>query len=100
MVADMQGTLIGTTEAAKVCGVDRTTFFRWVQLDKIKPRLKMDGPTGAMLFDSGEVAALAAERRDAAVAKGACPDPRCTNGRRQTFHNTDPCPHAGEAVAS
>lgn len=50
--------LIGTTEAAKRKGVDRTTFFRWVQLGHIKPVMKMSGKTGAMLFDPTEVDAL------------------------------------------
>jgi predicted site-specific integrase-resolvase len=54
-------TLIGTTEAAERCGVERSTFFRWVQLGKIQPRLRLPGKTGAMLFDPAEVDALAAD---------------------------------------
>lgn len=50
--------LIGTTEAAERKGVDRSTFFRWVQLGKIKPVMKLPGQTGAMLFDPAEVDAL------------------------------------------
>lgn len=50
--------LIGTTEAAKRKGVDRSTFFRWVQLGHIKPAMKLPGKTGAMLFDPAEVDAL------------------------------------------
>lgn len=55
--------LIGTTEAARMCGVDRTTFFRWVQLGKIAYEVKMPGDTGAMLFDPAAVARLAAARQ-------------------------------------
>lgn len=55
--------LIGTTEAAQRCGVDRTTFFRWVQLGKIAYEVKMPGDTGAMLFDPAAVDRLADERR-------------------------------------
>lgn len=50
---------IGTTEAAERCGVDRTTFFRWVQLGQITPAMKLPGVTGAMLFRPADVAALA-----------------------------------------
>lgn len=53
---------IGTTQAAKRCGVDRTTFFRWVQLGQIAPAMKLPGATGAMLFDPAEVDALAADK--------------------------------------
>lgn len=50
--------LIGTTEAAARKKVDRSTFFRWVQLGYISPVLKLPGQTGAMLFDPDEVDAL------------------------------------------
>lgn len=53
--------LIGTTEAAKRKGVDRSTFFRWVQLKRIEPVMKLPGKTGAMLFDPAEVDALETE---------------------------------------
>ena len=52
--------LIGTTQAAERLGVDRTTFFRWMQLGRIKPVIKLPGRTGAMLFDPADVDALAA----------------------------------------
>ena len=57
----MVKTLIGTTAAAERCGVDRSTFFRWVQLGRITPVMKLDGRTGAMLFDPAAVDRLAAE---------------------------------------
>lgn len=88
----MQGTLIGTTDAAKLCGVDRTTFFRWVQLQQIQPRFKMEGRTGAMLFDPDEVAALAAK-------KGRCLHPECNKRGRITLHGSDPCPYDDESGA-
>lgn len=57
----MARTLIGTSDAAKRCGVDRTTFFRWMQLGQINPAGKVsDTRTGALLFDAEEVDALAA----------------------------------------
>lgn len=52
--------LIGTTQAAERCGVDRSTFFRWVQLGRIEPVQKLPGQTGAMLFDPDVVDAYAA----------------------------------------
>ena len=54
--------LIGTTEAAERCGVDRTTFFRWVQLGHIRPVQKLPGRTGALLFNPADVDALIAKR--------------------------------------
>lgn len=52
------GELIGTSEAARLCGVERSTFFRWVQLGKISPAQRMPGATGAMLFDRSDVEAF------------------------------------------
>lgn len=54
--------LMGTTEAARRCGVERSTFFRWVQLGKIAPQVRMPGRTGAMLFDPAEVERFASDR--------------------------------------
>lgn len=64
----MTAALIGTTEAAERCKVNRTTFFRWVQLGKIAPKVRMPGATGAMLFDPDEVDALAAPVETEAVS--------------------------------
>lgn len=61
----MPNDLIGTTDAAKRLGVDRTTFFRWMQLGKITPAIKMPGKTGALLFNVADVDALAAPDRAA-----------------------------------
>lgn len=54
--------LIGTTEAAQRLGVDRSTFFRWVQTGKVQPAVKMPGRTGALLFDPADIDALVAGR--------------------------------------
>lgn len=87
----MPGTPIGTTEAAERCGVDRTTFFRWVQLGQIEPVTRLKGRTGALLFDPHEVDALATEKalRAKHGACSVCPYP--------TWHNGAACPN--EAVA-
>lgn len=50
--------LIGTTEAAQRCGVERSTFFRWVHLGKVTAVAKMPGRTGALLFDPADIDAL------------------------------------------
>jgi len=65
-MATMPGPLIGTTEAAEVCGVERSTFFRWVQLGQITPVTRLRGTTGALLFDRDTVVALAERKRVAA----------------------------------
>ena len=62
MLAMATPDLIGTTEAAERCGVDRTTFFRWVQLQQIKPAMKLPGRTGVLLFDPSDVEALRAAK--------------------------------------
>lgn len=55
--------LIGSAQAAKVFGVDRATFNRWVAAGRIPIALELDGATGARLFDADVIDALAAERR-------------------------------------
>jgi hypothetical protein len=47
--------LIGVTEIARRKGVDRTTVFRWYQLNKITSVQKLSGDTGALLFDEDTV---------------------------------------------
>lgn len=51
--------LIGLTEASERLGIHRTTLFRWVQLGRVAPVLKLPGATGAMLFDPADIDALA-----------------------------------------
>lgn len=53
--------LIGSAQAAKVFGVDRATFNRWVKAGRIPVAIEMDGETGARLFDADLIDALAAE---------------------------------------
>lgn len=64
----MAQALIGTTAAAEQCGVDRSTFFRWVQLGHIKPVMKLAGRTGAMLFDPADVERIATENAQRAAS--------------------------------
>jgi predicted site-specific integrase-resolvase len=62
--------LIGSAQAAKVFGVDRATFNRWVKAGRVVAAVEMDGMTGARLFDADLIDQLAAahksERGDAA----------------------------------
>ena len=60
--------LIGSAQAAKVFGVDRATFNRWVAAGRIPVAVEMDGPTGARLFDADVIDALAAEHAERASA--------------------------------
>lgn len=55
--------LIGSAQAAKVFGVDRATFNRWVAAGQIPSELEMDGATGARLFDADLIDQLAQKRR-------------------------------------
>lgn len=50
--------LITLTEGAERLGIERTTLFRWMQLGRIKPVMKLPGKTGALLFDPADVEAL------------------------------------------
>lgn len=60
--------LIGSAQAAKVFGVDRATFNRWVAAGRIPVAVEMDGATGARLFDADLIDALAAQRTERASA--------------------------------
>lgn len=51
--------LITLTEGAARLGVERTTLFRWMQLGRIKPVMKLPGKTGALLFDPADIESLA-----------------------------------------
>jgi predicted site-specific integrase-resolvase len=61
--------LIGSAQAAKVFGVNRATFNRWVAAGEIPVAAELEGTTGARLFDADVIDALAAER----VAEEAMP---------------------------
>ena len=56
--------LIGSAQAAKVFGVDRATFNRWVKAGDVPVAYEMDGATGARLFDADVIDQLAAKRRN------------------------------------
>lgn len=57
----MQG-LIGSAEAAQMCGVDRATFNRWAAEGEIEPVVAMPGKRGARLYSREAVEALAARK--------------------------------------
>lgn len=64
--------IVGTTEAAQMCGVDRTTFFKWMQAGRINPVGKVsDTRTGALIFDRDDVEELRVEQ-DRRKRFGAC----------------------------
>lgn len=52
--------LIGSAQAAKVFGVDRATFNRWVAEGRVPVAVAMEGETGARLFDADVIDQLAA----------------------------------------
>ena len=54
--------LIGTAEAARILGVDRSTLVRQVDAGKVAPVQKLGAATGAYVFDRAYVQRLAAER--------------------------------------
>lgn len=60
--------LIGSAQAAKVFGVDRATFNRWVKAGRIPVTLEMEGETGARLFDADVIDQLAAKYKAEAGA--------------------------------
>lgn len=87
--------LIGTTEAAERCGVDRSTFFRWYQLNRIQPVRQFAGRTGALVWESADVDALI-EENERRKKHGACP-----NCRPASWHTTpEDCPEYQAEAAS
>ena len=59
--------LIGSAEAAEVCGVDRATFNRWVVAGEIEPAVAMPGRTGARMFERADVERIRDERLGASA---------------------------------
>lgn len=57
----MPARLITTAQAAERLGIERSTLSRWVTAGRIAPAMQLPGATGAMLFDPGAVARLAAK---------------------------------------
>ncbi len=48
--------LVGTSEAAAIIGVERSTLVRWVQMGRrIAPAMRLQGKNGAYLFHRVEV---------------------------------------------
>lgn len=67
--------LIGSTEACRILGIERSTLVRWVQMKWLKPAGKLPGPNGAYLYRRAEIERLAAERAaEAAAASVAAAD--------------------------
>lgn len=63
--------LIGSAEAAEVCGVDRATFNRWAADGRIKPVGSGRGRTGTRLYLRAHVEEIAADKREEDAAKKA-----------------------------
>lgn len=57
--------LIGSAQAAKMIGVDRATFNRWVKAGTVPVAVEMEGETGARLFDRVIIEEMAQARREA-----------------------------------
>lgn len=64
----MPSDLIGSVEAARLLGVDRSVLTRLVQSGDLKRAHKLPGENGAALYDRTAVEALAAARTEAASA--------------------------------
>lgn len=57
--------LIGSLVAARIFGVDRNTFNKWVAADQVPVAFTMPGKTGARLYDAETIIDLAARRAQA-----------------------------------
>lgn len=64
----LQDRLVPTSSVAKQLNVDVRTVHRMVRVGRLSPAVKAPGLRGAMLFNSEDVAALAAERGSAVSA--------------------------------
>jgi excisionase family DNA binding protein len=64
--------LVGSAEAARLLGVDRSTLTRWVASDRIKVAHRMPGDSGALLFERAEVERVrTAERAEPETGRSA-----------------------------
>lgn len=59
--------LIGTAEASRILGIEKTTLTRWVADGRVTAEAKLPGKNGAFLFNRSEIVAYAAESRSAAT---------------------------------
>lgn len=60
---------IGSTEAAKILDIDKSTLTRWVHAGRLPLAGRAsDKPNGALFFKRSDVEALAEEMRTQAVA--------------------------------
>lgn len=53
--------LLGSREAARLLGIDRSTLTRWVRDGRIAPIHTLPGATGAHLFRRSDLEELASE---------------------------------------
>jgi predicted site-specific integrase-resolvase len=60
--------LIGSAEVCEWAQIDRSTLSRHVAFGKIKPAMRLPGPSGAMLFDRKDVAIYIATIKPERVA--------------------------------
>jgi excisionase family DNA binding protein len=60
---------IGTAEACRILGINRSTLMRWTHQGKI-PSQKLPGTTGTRLFDRHDVERLAAQIAEQAANTG------------------------------
>ena len=59
--------MIGTAEAAAICGVPGRTFWGWVATGKLAPATRLS-PRGPMLFRRSDIEKYAAARRQKAAS--------------------------------
>lgn len=69
-MANQAADLLGSTEAAALIGVERSTITRWIDKGWIAPAMRLSSSNGALLFTRDEVlrAKGAYEARMAATA--------------------------------
>ena len=60
----LDATLIGSAEAARIMGVDRASFNKWVTRGDIVETFRFPGATGPRLFRRADIEARAAARAD------------------------------------
>lgn len=61
--------MIGSAQAAKRFGVDRTTFNRWAKAGKVPAVYESETETGTRLFDADVIDALAARYKTERLAQ-------------------------------
>lgn len=54
--------IVSGSTAARILGIKIRTFYRWVERGRVVPLTKLDGDTGAYVFDRAAIVALRDER--------------------------------------